>query len=115
MIHNTAYAECNLEIEMPTVREAVANMRQFLDICRKNRTRWVLFIHGYGSSGKGGAICKEVRQILISQKKKGKIKRVIPGEEMTIFNDDARTVKNQCPPFACYMGVYNHGITIVEL
>ena len=44
-----------------------------------------IIIHGYGSSGKGGAIKEKVRQWLNAQARNGVIKCVINGEDFDIF------------------------------
>jgi len=44
-------------------------------------------IHGYGSSGKGGALCVGLRKSFGLRKKEGVIKDSIAGEDFSIFND----------------------------
>ena len=54
----------NLEEGMPTVEEALADMRISLQGMRSGGFRIVKLIHGYGSTGRGGRICTAVRKEL---------------------------------------------------
>jgi hypothetical protein len=44
-------------------------------------------IHGYGSSGKGGALCVGLRKSFRLRKKEWVIKDFVAGEDLSIFND----------------------------
>ena len=48
------------------------------------------------SKGKGGAIHDKARQWLKAQERNGKIKKVIFGENFTLFNFEALALKNKC-------------------
>ena len=54
-----------------------------------------MVIHGYGSSGKGGAIRTKARQWLNAQVRNGTIKAVINGEDFDIFNFKALELKDK--------------------
>jgi len=107
----------NLEAGMPTVATAKALLSQSLRTARANGARVVKLIHGYGSSGKGGAIRGAVRRELEDRKRQGQIVSYVPGEEFSPFNEDARQALYRCPELAKDRdyGRTNHGITIVIL
>ena len=111
----STYTEINIKEGMPTVSEAMVLLKETLERCRKNQYKCVLIIHGYGSTGKGGAIHDKARQWLKAQERGGKVKAVIFGEDMTIFNFKALELKNRHRELVPYMGGNNHGITVVEL
>ena len=91
----SAYIEINIKEDMPTVAEAMQYLQSELDRLRRNKYKCVQIVHGYGSTGKGGAICIKARQWLKAQEQKGKIKSVVYGEDFTIFNATARELKNR--------------------
>ena len=110
----SAYTELNIEKGMPLVNDAMNNLKISLDFYRKNGYKCILIIHGYGSSGKGGSICNRARKWLNSQKQNKKVKSVIFGEEVSIFNDEARKLKSKYRELTNLLTVCNHGVTVVE-
>ena len=107
----------NLESGMPTVETAKMKMSQALRSAKANRTQAVKLIHGYGSSGRGGAIKEEVRRQLASMKRSGAIKEFVKGEEFSPFEGCARHALDLCPELSRDRDYSrcNHGITIVIL
>lgn len=85
--------EINLEDGRPIVSDAMDNLKFALRIAKERKEKVVVIIHGYGSSGVGGAICKSARQWLKAQGRKGTLKRVVEGESFDMFNADAREIK----------------------
>lgn len=75
------YVTVNLEDGMPLVDAAIRHMETSAQGAYARGARAIKFIHGYGSTGKGGAIKKEVRARLM---KLPHVIRVIPGEEFTV-------------------------------
>ena len=76
----------NVENSFPSLDEA---RRMVLDEIRKSKregVRVLKIIHGYGSSGRGGALHHGLRKSFALRKKEGVIKEHIPGEAFTIFN-----------------------------
>ena len=65
--------EINLEEGMPTADEALSQLKDAIKRYGKNQC--LVFIHGYGSTGKGGVIRQKARQWLNAQVRNGKIKR----------------------------------------
>ena len=110
----SAYIEINIKEDMPTVAEAMQYLQSELERLRRNKYKCVQIVHGYGSTGKGGAICIKARQWLKAQEQKGKIKAVVFGEDFTIFNATARELKNRYPELAQLLTVCNHGVTVIE-
>jgi hypothetical protein len=111
----SAYTELNIKEGMPLVSEAMDRLKNSLDRCRRNKYKCVLVIHGYGSTGKGGAIHDKARQWLKAQERNGKVRSVIFGEDFSIFNFKSLELKNRYRELEPLMTVCNHGVTVVEL
>lgn len=76
----------NLKENMPPVDIALCNMELEIELAKISGVKAIKFIHGYGSSGAGGLICKEVRERLFSLKKQKIIKDYIFGEDWDLNN-----------------------------
>lgn len=76
----------NLKDGMPPVDIALCNMELEIEVGKISGVKAIKFIHGYGSSGVGGLICKAVRERLVSLKKQKIIKDYIFGEDWDINN-----------------------------
>lgn len=107
--------EINIKEQMPSVSEALENLKGFIKIKRSFGYRCLVVVHGYGSSGKGGAICKKVREYLLAQEKNKKLRGVVFGEDFNPFNAKALSLKSRYRELDKYFCAYNHGITIIEL
>lgn len=107
----------NLEAGMPTVEKARLKLDQELRSARSRRTAAVKIIHGYGSSGKGGAIKREVQAFLTGKMRAGQIKAFVPGERFSPFFAEARQMLDRCPELARDRDYTrgNDGVTIVLL
>ena len=107
----------NLEDGMPTVEEALADLRISLQSMRSGRFRIVKLIHGYGSTGRGGKICIGVRNELAAMARKRLIRDYVTGEDFGPYSETSRKIADQYreitrdPDY----GKCNHGITIVVL
>lgn len=90
----------NLEAGRPTVAVARQLMLSRLRTARAGGVRVVKLIHGYGSSGAGGAIRAWVR-----------------GEDFSPFDADSRAILEACPPLRKDPDLIrqNHGVTFVLL
>ena len=106
-----AIKEINVENGF-TSDEALVYVKQVLSNSKKT---CIYIIHGYGSSGKGGAIRQKVRSFLNAQLKNSKIKAVIYGEEFNVLNFKALELKNKYKELEQLFRVCNHGMTIVEI
>lgn len=76
----------NLKEDMPPVDIALCNMELEIELAKVSGVKAIKFVHGYGSSGLGGLICKAVRERLFSLKKQRIIKDYIFGEEWDLNN-----------------------------
>lgn len=108
------YMELNIKEGMPSTSEAINLLKTSLESLRQRKYKCVLVIHGYGSTGKGGAIRDKARQWLKAQKEARKLKSVVFGEDFSIFNFESLELKNRYHELANLMNVCNHGVTVVE-
>ncbi len=76
----------NLKEDMPPVDIAICNMELEIELAKITGVKAIKFIHGYGSSGAGGLICKAVRERLSSLKRQRIIKDYIFGEDWDLNN-----------------------------
>jgi hypothetical protein len=74
-------------------------------------------IHGYGSSGKGGALCVGLRKSLGLRKKEGAIKDFIAGEDFSIFDKTTLALLEAVPEMGGDpdLGAVNEGVSIIWL
>lgn len=107
----------NLKQNSPAVDEAIANFLIELDVCRLEGIKIIKIIHGYGSHGKGGEICRELRNICNILKKQKKIKDYMLGNDWTLANERCfnyiTTLKDFCGDED--LNRSNPGITLVVL
>ena len=107
----------DLECGMPTVDEAVRRMNTGLQRLRSAGARYVRLIHGYGSTGRGGALRVGIRAELARMKRRGLIRDFIPGEDFGPFHEGSRRLVDRTPALARDpdYGKVNQGITIAAL
>lgn len=109
--------EVNIKSDMPTASDAVKRVTYNI----RNGKSWgcaaIKFIHGYGSTGKGGKIRTEVREYLRRQKQQGLIKGFITGEDFSIFDPATLEAFSICGELRrdSDLDRHNNGITIVLL
>jgi hypothetical protein len=107
----------NVEAGLPTLDEArrlvIAEIKQ----AKRDGARVLKVIHGYGSSGKGGALCIGLRKSFRLRKKEGVIKDFIAGEDFSIFNDTALALVEAVPEVRGDpdLNATNEGVTILWL
>ena len=111
----SAYTELNIKEGMPLTCEAMEYLKSSIERYRRNKYKCILVIHGYGSTGKGGAIHDKAREWLKAQERNGKVKSVIFGEDFSIFNFKSLELKNRYHELESLIKVCNHGVTVVEL
>ena len=109
------YTEINIKEDMSIVADAMRYLQDAIARLKRDKYDVVLIVHGYGSTGKGGAICAKARQWLKAQERGGKVKQVFYGEDLTIFNFAALALKNKCRELEPLFRVCNNGVTVVEL
>ncbi len=107
----------NLEANRPTVEEARQRLAAELDKARAAGAVVVKLIHGYGSSGRGGALREALRRSLQKRKKEGRIRAFAAGEKWDTSDPAARQILEECPELARDpdLNRYNEGITVVLL
>ena len=107
----------NLEAGMPTVDEAITRMKLGFQEMKVSGTKLVRVIHGYGSTGRGGKICVEVRKELGRLKTRKWIRGFVTGEEFGPWSAESRKMADQFPEIVRDKdyGRSNPGITIVML
>ncbi len=110
-------ATLNLERGYPTVEEARQVLKAELEKCKSRKVSVLKVIHGYGSSGVGGALRQGIRKSLISRRKEKVIKAVVFGENWSIFDTAARSMLDRCPALSKDKDLCNSnpGISIVLL
>ena len=107
--------EVNLELGRPSADEALRRLEHELAAKRHLRAKAMKIIHGYGSSGKGGRIRTASRKYLRAAQEQGRIYAVLPGERLTIFDEEAHRLMARCPALRddCDRERYNCGVTCV--
>jgi hypothetical protein len=107
----------NLERGMPLVEEALARLAGEIEQARLERCRVLTLIHGYGSSGRGGAIRQEVRAQLQYLKHRGAINDLLAGEEFSTRTNFSRRLLHRFPFLRGHRDLNrsNPGITLVIL
>jgi hypothetical protein len=112
-----AIVTVNLEMGLPTVEEARRVLKAELERCRSRKVAAIKIIHGYGSSGAGGALRQGIRKSLISRRKEGSVRAVVFGENWNIFDSVAQSMLERCPELSKDRDLcnYNPGISVVLL
>lgn len=107
----------NLEDEKPTVQQAMDRLKLELRLAKKQNICVLKIIHGFGSTGNGGKIRVAVRRALPDYQAHRQIAFFIPGEKLTIFEEDTRRLLQLCPDFRRDHDIdrHNNGITVVVL
>jgi len=107
----------NVEAGLPTLDEARRLVIEEIKLAKRAGARVLKVIHGYGSSGKGGALCVGLRKSFGLRKKEGVIKEFVTGEDFTIFNDTVLALLEAVPGLRGDpdLGTTNEGITVLWL
>ena len=107
----------NVEAGLPTLDEARRLVIEEIKRAKREGVKVLKVIHGYGSSGKGGALCFGLRKSFGLRKKEGVIRDTIAGEDFSIFNDVVLALLEAVPDLRgdSDLGAINEGVTIVWL
>jgi DNA-nicking Smr family endonuclease len=107
----------NLEEGMPRVNEALLRVERELAVARQQGYAVVKIIHGYGSSGVGGALRTEVQKWLRQRAAQSQIRAFIPGEDWRISDERTWALLKSHPELKNDpdLGRNNLGIAIVVL
>jgi len=107
----------NLEKGMPLVQQALDRLEMAIKAGGIQGIKVLTLIHGYGSSGAGGAIKAAVQHQLQFFHLQGRIREIIPGEEFEGRSRRGRQLLRRFPFLAVHrdLGRANPGITLVIL
>ena len=114
---NFAHKTVNLERGRPVAEVALRRMSEALKEAHRSGITVLTFIHGYGSSGKGGVIRSECRKNLEYLKSKGTIGEVIAGEDYCKRSGVVKGLLRRYPQLASdrNLSAGNRGITVIVL
>jgi hypothetical protein len=107
----------NIEADLPTLDEARRRVIEEIRKAKREGVRVLKIIHGYGSSGKGGALCIGLRKSFVLRRKEGVIKDFVPGEDFSIFNRTTLSMLEAAPGLRGDpdLDATNEGVTLVWL
>jgi len=107
----------NLEDGMPQVEEARLRMQRELHVARQQGYVAVKLIHGYGSSGVGGALRIELQKELHRLAGTGALRSFVTGEDWRVSDEKAWELLKRYPEWKkdSDLGKANKGISIVLL
>ena len=105
----------NIEQGHPTVAQAMTRLQNGIYRARATGQPLAKIIHGYGSSGTGGAIKQALGLELRKYIARGMIKAYCPGEDFGPFSSSGREISSKHPAASRDRdwGVQNDGITVV--
>ena len=105
----------DLEAGMPKVEQARLRMQHELQTARKQGYIAVKLIHGYGSSGVGGALRIELQKDLDRQARSASIQCFIAGENWRVSDEQTWECLKRYPEWKqdSDLGKGNKGISIV--
>ena len=107
----------NLEQGMPTVEQARARLADEMRTARRDGVRLLKLIHGYGSSGAGGALRDGILGSLGRMKMQREIQDFVAGEDWRIANEITWALIKDHPELKSDPDLSrgNRGISIVVL
>jgi adenosylmethionine-8-amino-7-oxononanoate aminotransferase len=107
----------NLKSDMPQVHEALQRLDRELAQARQEKANLLKFIHGYGSTGRGGDIRIAVQKRLSEMTQNGQIRGRIFGEDWSKSDETVWKLVQSHPELKgdSDLGRRNLGITIVLL
>ena len=107
----------NIEKFMPTVYQAEILVKNNLETYRRKGIKVFKIIHGYGSTGKGGALRTGIRDYLTQLKRAKIIADFVSGEDWSVFNETTRKILDLDNSFSkdSDLGKMNSGVTIIVI
>ena len=107
----------NLEEGLPTVERARLRLEHELDRAHRAGCPALKLIHGYGSSGTGGALRTELQKDLRRAVDDARLRAFIAGEDWRISNEATWALLQRFPEWKqdSDLGRGNRGISIVVL
>lgn len=111
---NQKVVELNLEYGNPTVEVAISRLKNALTTAKGQGAKAVIIIHGYGSTGVGGAIKAAVRKLLGETSMSGLVRAYGGGEQWMIRKRDLVGICKALEDFERRVSG-NEGVTVVVL
>lgn len=107
----------NIEAFFPTLDEARRQVIAEIKRAKSQNIRALKIIHGYGSSGQGGALCIGLRKSFRLRKKENVIKDFVAGEDFSIFNQTTLALLEAVPELRSDpdLNQTNEGVSILWL
>jgi len=107
----------NVEAGLPILDEARRLVIGEIKRAKREGVKVLRVIHGYGSSGKGGALYVGLRKSFGLRKKEGVIKDFVAGDEFSIFNPTVLALLEAVPELRGdpELNSANEGVTILWL
>lgn len=107
----------NVEAGLPALDEARRLVIEEIRRAKREGVKVLRVIHGYGSSGTGGALCHGLRKSFGLRKKEGVIKDFVAGEAFSIFNDGVLALLEAVPELRGDpdLNTTNEGVSILWL
>ena len=112
-----SHREVNLERGLPPVAQALDRLDKEIALAALLGIRVLTLIHGYGSSGEGGAIKAAVLRRLEFLRHTGRVREVVPGEGFENRSGRGRQLLRRFPFLSAHRDLNraNPGITLIAL
>lgn len=112
-----SHREVNLERGLPPVAQALDRLDKEIALAALLGIRVLTLIHGYGSSGEGGAIKAAVLRRLEFLRHSGRVREVVPGEGFENRSGRGRQLLRRFPFLSAHRDLNraNPGITLIAL
>ena len=112
-----SHREVNLERGLPPVALALDRLDKEIALAALLGIRVLTLIHGYGSSGEGGAIKTAVLRRLEFLRHTGRVREVVPGEGFENRSGRGRQLLRRFPFLSAHRDLNraNPGITLIVL
>ncbi len=106
------YKTVNIEKGMPRAEAAKRLLLDHIAVSKRTGIKVIKVIHGYGSSGTGGALRTELRRMLSGMKNRVS---VIYGENFSIFDESTRQALAKYPELRRDRDLENanNGVTLI--
>jgi hypothetical protein len=107
----------NIEQGSPTVDQAKSRIVSAVPAARRRGVNCIKIIHGYGSSGAGGAIRQAMPAFLAAHKSRGFIKDYAVGSDFSAFREPGIRLGKRMPDLKKDSDYRNgnEGITVILL
>ena len=107
----------NIEANFPTLDDARRQVIEEIKRAKRERVSVLKIIHGYGSSGRGGALCVGLRKSFALRKKEGVIRDFVIGEAFSIFDRTTLAMLEAVPALRGDpdLDATNEGVTLLWL